>query len=112
MIYLEKPNSNADCISGAPQGTLVVCDWPWVAGKGFQNTGELEFDLLNGQEEPRGAESLRRYRLTWPRGSAILPTQPQHLLNLFWRIFLSSSKNVGLVTLGVTNFMDLCLRAR
>ena len=48
MIYLKKANSNADRISGTSQGTLIVCDWPWIARKGFQNTGELEFNLLDG----------------------------------------------------------------
>ena len=45
--YLKKTNSYADSISGAPQGTLIVCNWPWIARKGFQKTGELEFDLLD-----------------------------------------------------------------
>ena len=46
--HLKKANSNADSISGAPQGSLIVCDWPWIAGKGLQDTSELEFNLLDG----------------------------------------------------------------
>jgi hypothetical protein len=46
--YLEKANSNAYSVSGTPQRTLIVRNWPWIAGKGLQDTSELEFDLLDG----------------------------------------------------------------
>jgi hypothetical protein len=49
MTHLQKANGNADSVSGAPQGTLIVRNWPWVTGKRLQDTGELEFDLLDGQ---------------------------------------------------------------
>ena len=48
ITYLKKANSNTNSISSAPQGTLVVRDWPWIAGERLQDAGELEFDLLNG----------------------------------------------------------------
>jgi len=48
MMYLKKANSNADRISSAPQGALIIRDWPWIAGKGFQDTSELELNLLDG----------------------------------------------------------------
>ena len=48
MNYLKKADCNADRIPGAPQRTPIVCYWPWIAGKGFQDTCELEFDLLDG----------------------------------------------------------------
>jgi hypothetical protein len=48
ITYLKKANSNTDRISGAPQGTLIIRDWPWIAGKGLQDAGELELYLLDG----------------------------------------------------------------
>ena len=48
MAYLQKANSDADRITSTPQGTFIVCNWPRIAGKGLQDTGELEFYLLDG----------------------------------------------------------------
>lgn len=47
MTYLQKANSNANCISSTPEGSFVVCNWPRVTGKRLQDTGELELDLLD-----------------------------------------------------------------
>ena len=45
---LKQANSNADSVSGAPQGTLIVRNRPRIAGKRLQDASELEFDLLDG----------------------------------------------------------------
>jgi hypothetical protein len=69
---LKKADSDAEGYTGASKGTLVICNGPRVARKRFQDACELQLALLNGQQEPRSAESLLWHRLTWSRCSTIL----------------------------------------
>lgn len=57
---LEEANDDAERSAGAADRTLAARDRSGVACEGLEDAGELELTMLDGHEEVRGAERLRR----------------------------------------------------
>lgn len=108
---LQQSNRDTQGNTCTSQRSLVVRDGPWVTLHLLQDVGDLEFGLLNGQEEPCCRSKRRPGRLmghvrTQPRGKS------QHFLNLLRSIFLASTEDIRLGTFSVAELVNLCLYAR
>ena len=106
---LQQPYSNTERNASATESTLIIGNWPRVTCKSLQNARQLELALLHRQQEPRRAKRLLRHGLSRTGGSACLRTQTEHILNLFWLIFLASAEDVRFGAFRITKFMYLRL---
>lgn len=107
--YLHEPDSDADCDARTAERSLVIRNGPWVLLELLEEAGQLELDLRDGQEKAGGTRVRGRDGLTWSRGSAVLGTQVEHLLNLLRGVLLAASEDVGLGAFGVPEFVNLSL---
>ena len=102
----QKANGDTKSDAGASKRTLIVGDGPWVACQGFQNACQLELALLNWQQETGSTKSSLWHWLTWAWCSTALWTKTEHILDLFWLIFLSATENVWLAAFSIADLMN------
>lgn len=106
---LQQANSDTDGHTGAAERTLVIGDRPRVTCKGLQNASQLKLALLNGEEEPSGAESLLGHWLSRTRSSASGCAEPEHVLDLLWSVFFATAEDIGFAAFSIANFVELSL---
>ena len=104
----KQTNSDAEGSASTSEGALVVRNGPRVTLKLLEHIRDLEFGLLNGEEEPccraKGRTSgLLRHVRTQSRG------ETKHLLDLLCGVFLAAAEHIRLGALGIAKLVYLCL---
>lgn len=79
--YLQKADGNADRVPSASQSTLIVCNRPRITRELFNDVRQLPFATLDRHQKACSTEVLRN-GCAWPRDSAILRTEAEHVLDL------------------------------